>query len=142
MRRRPVPRAFSRRPEPPFLRVAATTGFSRFHTRDYEFLNRETSACETKTHPLCGWRQRVIHKTPFHYNRVVQSLLQERKGVSWRINQMISLIQNGCVNTILYSHQSIGEKLFIKAGGKNTPILYSSRWRDEFPVFPATSLSL
>ena len=29
---------------------------------------------------------------------------------------------------------------FIKVGGKNTPIL--CRWRDEFPVFPATSLSL
>ena len=44
----------------------------------------------------------VIQKTPFRYNRVVQALLQERKGVKWRISLMISPIQNGCVNTILY----------------------------------------
>ena len=55
----------------------------------------------------------VIQKTPFRYNRVVQALLQERKGVKWRISLMISPIQNGCVNTILYLPLSIDEKLFI-----------------------------
>ena len=35
---------------------------------------------ETKNHLLCGWSQIVIQKSPFRYNRVVQALLQERKG--------------------------------------------------------------
>ena len=30
---------------------------------------------ETETHPLCGWRQKVIQiKSPIHYNRGVQPL--------------------------------------------------------------------
>ena len=53
----------------------------------------------------------LYRKTPFRYNRVVQSLLQERKGVLWRISLMISPIQNGCVNTILYLLLSIDEKI-------------------------------
>ena len=56
--------------------------------------------------------KRCTKKSPFRYNRVVESLLQERKGVLWRISLMISPIQNGCVNTILYLLLSIDEKLY------------------------------
>ena len=51
-----------------------------------------------KQKPTCyaGGVKSLYRKTPFRYNRVVQSLLQERKGVLWRISLVISPIQNGC----------------------------------------------
>ncbi len=39
-----------------------------------------TCACEIKTHLLCGGVKALYKKSPFRYNRVVQALLQERKG--------------------------------------------------------------
>lgn len=78
-------------------------------------VSQQRNEVRMKQKPTCyaGGVKSLYRKTPFRYNRVVQSLLQERKGVLWRISLMISPIQNGCVNTILYLLLSIDEKLFI-----------------------------
>lgn len=74
-------------------------------------VSQQRNEVRMKQKPTCyaGGVKSLYRKTPFRYNRVVQSLLQERKGVLWRISLMISPIQNGCVNTILYLLLSIDE---------------------------------
>lgn len=48
-------------------------GFSLLSMSEF-FVFRKMETCETKNHPLCGWRQYVIHtKTPFRYDEVVQA---------------------------------------------------------------------
>ena len=71
-------------------------------------VSQQRNEVRMKQKPTCyaGGVKSLYRKTPFRYNRVVQSLLQERKGVLWRISLMISPIQNGCVNIILYLQHS------------------------------------
>jgi len=54
-------------------------GFSLLRALEF-FVIRKMEMPETINHLLCGWSQKVIQKSPFRYNRVVQALLQERKG--------------------------------------------------------------
>ena len=97
------------------------SGYADFESLGFSLLNaclrvsQQRNEVRMKQKPTCyaGGVKSLYRKTPFRYNRVVQSLLQERKGVLWRISLMISPIQNGCVNTILYLLLSIDEKLFI-----------------------------
>lgn len=102
-------------------RGRGSAGLVLFQLLGFSLLNaclrvsQQRNEVRMKQKPTCyaGGVKSLYRKTPFRYNRVVQSLLQERKGVLWRISLMISPIQNGCVNTILYLPLSIGEKLFI-----------------------------
>ncbi|WP_258080087.1 hypothetical protein [Enterococcus mundtii] len=70
---------------------------------------------ETEKHPQFGWGEVGTNdsiKKPYtslKYDVQVILITQGREK-KWVIKQIVYLIQSGCANTTLYSHQSIEEK--------------------------------